>query len=218
MAFKKVSRVEVTEIIRRWQANNSLRGLARSTGLSRKTVRKNIQAAETCSLTRDGPPSSETQLLALVPLNVAGPRQVVRPRKDLLEPRALRFRGHQRRPKMSHFRRLNLFHPVRTDCRHHLNAPLLLGVNSKVFPAVRSQPVGDSAPSPDQHTLAIDRSSRRFAPSGNDGAGDPGWPRLLRHPRRSSPTGGNRFYTFNCDYSSHGSGAGQGIEDTSCLP
>jgi hypothetical protein len=36
MAFKEVSRVEMIEIIRRWQANSSLRGLARATGLSRK--------------------------------------------------------------------------------------------------------------------------------------------------------------------------------------
>jgi len=55
-SFKEVSRVEVIEIIRRWQANASLRGLARNTGLARKTFRKYLQAAEKCGLTRDGPP------------------------------------------------------------------------------------------------------------------------------------------------------------------
>ena len=52
----------------------------------------------------------------------------------------------QRRPKMSHFRRLNLSHlrrlnlshSVKTDCRHHFNAPLRLDVDSEVFPAVGS--------------------------------------------------------------------------------
>ena len=68
MTFKEVSRVEVEEIIRRWQAKSSLRGLARNTGLARKTVRKYLQAAEKCGLTRDGPPPSEDQLLALIPL------------------------------------------------------------------------------------------------------------------------------------------------------
>jgi len=92
MTFKEVSRVEVIEIIRRWQTNASLRGLARCTGLARKTVRKYLQAAEKCGLTRDGPPPSEAQLLALVPLNGAGPRQVVRPSEDLLGPWALRIR------------------------------------------------------------------------------------------------------------------------------
>ncbi|MEI6308576.1 MAG: hypothetical protein WCP58_02895 [bacterium] len=84
--------MEVIEIIRQWQANASLRGLANATGLARKTVRKYLQAAEKCGLTRNGPPPSETQLLALVPLNVAGPRQAARPSEDLLEPWALRIR------------------------------------------------------------------------------------------------------------------------------
>ncbi|MCX5975201.1 MAG: IS21 family transposase, partial [Coprothermobacterota bacterium] len=92
MAFKEGSRVEVIEIIRRWQANTSLRGLARATGLSRKTVKKYLQAAEKCGVTRNGPPPSEAQLLALAPLNVAGPRQGVRPSEELLGPWALRIR------------------------------------------------------------------------------------------------------------------------------
>lgn len=86
MAFKEVSRVEVTEIVRRWQVGVSVRRLASATGLSRKTVRKYTQAAEQCGLTRDGPPPTEEQLLTLVQLNVAGPRQVVRPTEDTLGP------------------------------------------------------------------------------------------------------------------------------------
>ena len=39
MAYKEVSRVEVTEVIRRWQAGCSQRQIASATGLSRATVR-----------------------------------------------------------------------------------------------------------------------------------------------------------------------------------
>ena len=40
MAFKEVSRVELIEVIRRWQTGLGLRAVARTTGLSRSTVRK----------------------------------------------------------------------------------------------------------------------------------------------------------------------------------
>ena len=39
MAYK-VLRVEIQEVIRRWQAGNSQRQIAEGTGLSRATVRK----------------------------------------------------------------------------------------------------------------------------------------------------------------------------------
>ena len=91
MAFKEVSRVEVTEIVRRWQAGASIRGLAKATGLSRNTVGKYVQAAEGSGLTRDGPPPTEAELLALIQLNAAGPRQVVRPTEEVLQPWADRI-------------------------------------------------------------------------------------------------------------------------------
>ena len=59
MGYKEVSRVEITEMIRRWQAGASIRGLSRATGLSRSTVRKYFVAAEGCGLARDGPPATE---------------------------------------------------------------------------------------------------------------------------------------------------------------
>jgi len=86
MAFKEVSRVEVIEIVRRWQAGARIRSLARATGLSRKTIRKYTQAAEKCGLTRDGPPPTEVQILALVQLNAGGPRLIERPTDDTLAP------------------------------------------------------------------------------------------------------------------------------------
>lgn len=86
MAYKEVSRVEVKEIIRRWQVGESTRGLARATGASRNTITKYILAAETCGLKRDGPPPSESQILTLVQLNVVGRQPATRPSEALLGP------------------------------------------------------------------------------------------------------------------------------------
>ena len=92
MAFEEVSRVEVIEILRRWQTGDGVRALARGTGLSRNTIRKYIEAAERCGLTRDGPSPTDTQLTELVRLNVAGPRQTARPAEEVLAPWATRVR------------------------------------------------------------------------------------------------------------------------------
>ncbi len=88
MVYKEVFRVEITEVIRRWQTGVSMRGLARITGLSRNTVKKYIQAAESCGLARDGPSPTESQLVTLVQLNVAGRHQITIPTEKVLEPRA----------------------------------------------------------------------------------------------------------------------------------
>jgi transposase len=86
MGFKEVSRVEVTEVIRQWQAHRGIHQIARSTGLSRNTIRRYILAARSADMVRDGPPPTELQLLSLVQLNKAGPRQVVTPTDRVLEP------------------------------------------------------------------------------------------------------------------------------------
>ncbi len=91
MAYKEVSRVETTEVIRRWQAGASIRGLARATGLSRNTIRGYILKAEGCGLTRDGPAPAEPQLISLVQANVAGPRQIAVPTEGVLGPWAERI-------------------------------------------------------------------------------------------------------------------------------
>ena len=86
MAFKEVSRVEIKEIIRRWQDGASIRAVARATGLSRTTAQKYIQAAEASGVSRGGPPPEEDQLLTLVRMNIAGPRQAAIPTQELLAP------------------------------------------------------------------------------------------------------------------------------------
>ena len=91
MAFKEVFRVEVTEVIRRWQTGLGLRAVARGTGLSRSTVRKYLQAAAEAGIQQQGPPPAEEQLLALLPLNRGGPKQPAVPSEDLLAPWAARI-------------------------------------------------------------------------------------------------------------------------------
>ena len=86
MAYKEVSRVEITEVIRQWQAGRGIWEITRSTGLSRNTVRKYLLTAQSCGLVRDGPAPTESQLIKLVQLNRAGPRQVVVPTNEVLEP------------------------------------------------------------------------------------------------------------------------------------
>ena len=47
MACKEVFRVEIAEVIRRWQAGESLRHLASGTGLSKDTVAKRLSQNDT---------------------------------------------------------------------------------------------------------------------------------------------------------------------------
>ena len=88
MAYREVSRVEITEVIRQWQAGRGIRAIARSTGLARNTIRKYLLTAQSRGLARDGPPPTESQLTTLVQLNRAGPRQVAVPTDEVLEPHA----------------------------------------------------------------------------------------------------------------------------------
>lgn len=93
MAYKEVFRVEISELIRQWQAGRSgIRELSRMTGLSRSTVHKYIQAVKGCGIGQDGPPPTEEQLSALVKMGMAGPRDVKRPVEELLAPWAERVR------------------------------------------------------------------------------------------------------------------------------
>ena len=86
MAYREVSRVEIAEVVRRWQSGNSQRQIATGTGLSRATVRRYIAAALGAGLTRDGPAASEDQLSRLSGLNVSSPRKVEAPTEEILAP------------------------------------------------------------------------------------------------------------------------------------
>ncbi len=100
MAFKEVSRVECQEVIRQWRHHRGIHEIARSTGLSRNTVRKYILRAKECGIVRDGLPPTEAQLLTLVQLNRAGPHDSVIPSDTLLAPYAAQIEQWLRQDKL----------------------------------------------------------------------------------------------------------------------
>ena len=86
MAYREVPRMEIKEIIRRWQAEDSLRHIAAGTGLSRgHGAQATLVAAREEGLTRDGPAPTEEQLIRLVTMGQSGPRRPKAPRQDELE-------------------------------------------------------------------------------------------------------------------------------------
>ena len=86
MAYKEVLRVEIQEVIRRWQAGGSQRQIGVGTGLSRVRVRKCLAAAMAAGLEQDGPPPDEVQLSRLAGISRAGPKRVETPVEDSLTP------------------------------------------------------------------------------------------------------------------------------------
>ena len=62
MAYREVPRMEIGEVIRRWQAGHSRRQIAASTGLSRDTVAKYLAAAVSEGIAQEGPVPGEEQL------------------------------------------------------------------------------------------------------------------------------------------------------------
>src|ERR1700720_4607373 len=71
MGYRELSRMEIVEVVRRWQTGASQRGVARATGLARETVRKCLAAAGTLGLSQSGPPPTDEQIAALVRLGCA---------------------------------------------------------------------------------------------------------------------------------------------------
>ena len=93
MAYKEVLRVEIQEVIRRWQRGSSQRQIAEGTGLSRATVRNTPACAgagsgsgEAAGVVEDGPAPEEEQLSRLAGISQAGPRRVETPVEDSLSP------------------------------------------------------------------------------------------------------------------------------------
>ena len=86
MAYREVFRMEIQEIIRRWQAGAGRRQIAAGTGLSRNTVRRYLLAAKAEGIAQEGPVPTEEQLSRLAAVSQSGPRQVETPSQDQLEP------------------------------------------------------------------------------------------------------------------------------------
>jgi transposase len=88
MVYREVGRMDIMEVMRRWQAGDSRRAIARGSGLARDTVKKYLLAAQAAGVTRHGPPPTEAQLAQLASLNRvarAGPARMA-PQQARLEP------------------------------------------------------------------------------------------------------------------------------------
>ena len=70
MAYRELHRMEIEEVVRRWQVNESQRAIARATGLARETVKKYLAAAGDLGLSATGPPPTERELVELRRLGV----------------------------------------------------------------------------------------------------------------------------------------------------
>ena len=82
MAYKGVLRVEIWELISRWQAGLSQRRIAAGTGLSRDTVARHITAAQALGVSREGPELSEEQLSRQSAIGQPGPGKWRLPAKN----------------------------------------------------------------------------------------------------------------------------------------
>lgn len=69
MGYREVGLMQVVEVLRRWQAGESVRAIARATGLARNSVRKYLRAAERLGLGPHGPAPNDEQVLRLVRLS-----------------------------------------------------------------------------------------------------------------------------------------------------
>ena len=70
--------MEIEEVVRRWQVEESQRAIARATGLARETVKKYLAAAVSLGLSATGPPLTEAQLVELRRLGVVAAQPVKR--------------------------------------------------------------------------------------------------------------------------------------------
>lgn len=80
--------MEIIEVVRRWQAGESQRHVARSTGLARETVAKYLRAASALGLQVHGPPPTEAQVGQLLQAGrtLVAPRTWAAPQRSRLEP------------------------------------------------------------------------------------------------------------------------------------
>ena len=86
MAYREVTRVEIQEIIRRWQRGDGSRQIASGTGASRNTVRKYLSVAKAEGIPRDGLPPTDDQLSRLSAMGQSGPRHGGAASEEVLAP------------------------------------------------------------------------------------------------------------------------------------
>ena len=88
MGYRELSRMEIVEVVRRWQLGESQRAIARASGVARETVKKYVRAAEELGVAANGPPPMEEQVVQLVQVGrvVSTPRTWASPQTDRVEP------------------------------------------------------------------------------------------------------------------------------------
>jgi transposase len=88
MGYRELHRMEIEEVVRRWQAQESQRAIARATGLARETVKKYLAAAIGLGLSATGPPPSSAVMIELQRLGIVAVQPVrrVAPQVAMLEP------------------------------------------------------------------------------------------------------------------------------------
>src|SRR5919198_5354534 len=88
MGYRELSRMEIIEVVRRWQMGESQRAIAGGSGVARETVKKYLRAAEELGLAANGPPPNEDQVVRLVQGGhlVSRPRTWASPQADRLQP------------------------------------------------------------------------------------------------------------------------------------
>lgn len=78
MAYEEIGRMEIIDVVRRWQAGESARATARALGLARNTVAAYLRAAEAAGIARDGLAPGDEQTAALLRSRRPGPAPGVR--------------------------------------------------------------------------------------------------------------------------------------------
>ncbi len=111
MAFREVGLMQVADILRRWQAGDSARTIARGTGLARDTVGKYLHEAQRLGLTSRGLPPTNGQLLALSRLGRTAPPARAAPQAALLEPHRERIAKWLQEEKLQLTRIVELLEP-----------------------------------------------------------------------------------------------------------
>jgi transposase len=99
MGYREVGLMQVVEVLRRWQARESIRTIAQATGLARNSVRRYVRAAEELGLAAEGPPPTNEHLLALARLGETAPAARAAPQHATLEAqrdRIAHWVGHER--------------------------------------------------------------------------------------------------------------------------
>jgi hypothetical protein len=66
MAYRELGMVELQEILRRWLAGDSVRAIARATGMDRKTVIHYVRAARAAGVHPGGEAPTEEQVASIV--------------------------------------------------------------------------------------------------------------------------------------------------------